>query len=79
MFPVEDGPLTAERCRVCKCTEREPCNPPCSWASAGLCSSCYELSRLLREWIDNVALKPRVAALVKLARELEDGDLRKRR
>ncbi len=30
------------RCRVCGCSEREPCNPPCSWAEAELCSECDE-------------------------------------
>ena len=28
------------RCRVCGCTEREACDPPCRWIEDDLCSVC---------------------------------------
>jgi len=27
-------------CRVCGCTEYEPCEPPCGWADEELCTAC---------------------------------------
>ena len=42
------------RCRVCGCTEREPCNPPCSWAprdEVDLCSNCAEAVSHLIDWV----------------------------
>lgn len=27
-------------CRVCGCTQNNPCEPPCGWAEEGLCTSC---------------------------------------
>ncbi len=38
------------RCRVCGCTEREPCCPPCSWAQADLCSNCHDTLMSLLIW-----------------------------
>jgi hypothetical protein len=40
------------RCRVCKCTELEPCNPPCAWAPSqgDLCTNCADMIRALSEW-----------------------------
>ena len=28
------------RCRVCHCTELEPCEPPCGWHESDLCTAC---------------------------------------
>ena len=57
-----------KQCTVCKCTEWEPCNPPCAWATerwaAGLCGSCADLVGALIVWQD-VAHKPSLAALVR--------------
>jgi len=27
-------------CRVCRCSERDACNPPCGWVYADLCRTC---------------------------------------
>jgi hypothetical protein len=41
--PVNDGWYSLVRtCRVCRCTDVRACDPPCSWASADLCSTCAE-------------------------------------
>ena len=39
-------------CRVCGCTDRKPCHPPCSWAEgqADLCSTCEDISLLILVW-----------------------------
>ena len=37
-------------CRVCSCTERSPCNPPCGWVESDLCSSCAGLAQAIRDW-----------------------------
>jgi hypothetical protein len=38
------------RCRVCRCSEDNPCNPPCAWAEYGLCTSCALVVAALAEW-----------------------------
>jgi hypothetical protein len=52
------------RCRVCGCTEREPCNPPCSWVRGepDLCTSCEKFIMSMVEWL-NAAHQPSRAAL----------------
>ncbi len=40
------------RCRVCRCTEREPCNPPCGWFDEDLCTSCQSTVESLTAWMD---------------------------
>jgi hypothetical protein len=35
-----DEIVDAERCRSCGCTHTSPCDPPCSWAEAELCTAC---------------------------------------
>lgn len=62
------------RCRVCGCTEREACCPPCSWmrapatlkvgahAEIDLCSMCYEAAAQLTYWLTG-AHRPSKAAL----------------
>jgi hypothetical protein len=52
------------RCRVCGCTEREPCNPPCLWVEVDLCSGCGNVVATLAEWRES-ALRPNVAALMR--------------
>jgi hypothetical protein len=39
-------------CRVCGCTDREPCYPPCFWAGgeADLCSTCAQLIYEIVSW-----------------------------
>lgn len=38
------------RCRWCGCTEDNPCEAGCGWASRRqtLCSACVELDRMIR-------------------------------
>lgn len=50
------------RCRVCSCTEREPCDPPCSWAEEDLCSLCASAVDALFHW-ESGAHRPSWAAL----------------
>lgn len=57
-------PLPA--CRVCGCTESEPCNPPCGWhagpfgtsrtepGAGPICTSCTETAQILVEYFDAV-------------------------
>jgi hypothetical protein len=55
------------RCRVCGCTEIEPCNPPCEWVDADLCSTCNYVVREIREW----AHEAHRASWAALRREVE--------
>ena len=50
------------KCRVCGCTDRTPCNPPCNWVEEGLCSTCLEAARALLCWRQR-AFKPGPNAL----------------
>lgn len=59
-----------ERCGVCRCSEFEPCEPPCFWIAPGICSSCFDLACKIREWHDDVARKPSFLALIGLVKEL---------
>ena len=59
----KDGLL---RCRVCNCTDREACNPACSWARGDvrgdLCSTCALMVQRLQEYFES-AHRPSWAAL----------------
>ena len=55
------------RCRVCGCTEREPCNPPCAWHFPDLCDSCALLVTQILVWWEG-AHRPSWA---RLKREVE--------
>lgn len=39
-------------CRVCKCTEERPCNPPCGWDRnhQNLCTGCAAVIAAIRGW-----------------------------
>jgi hypothetical protein len=50
------------KCRVCGCTDRIPCNPPCNRVEEGLCSTCLEAARALLYWRQR-AFKPGPNAL----------------
>jgi hypothetical protein len=41
-----------QRCRVCGCTEREPCNPPCAWFDESLCTSCALVVEAIVSWAE---------------------------
>ena len=40
------------RCKVCGCSDREPCDPPCGWSDieANLCTACEDAADALVEW-----------------------------
>jgi hypothetical protein len=52
------------RCRVCGCTEREPCCPPCAWwcDEVDLCDTCAFVALAIKDWIEG-AHQPSKAAL----------------
>lgn len=54
------------KCRVCGCTEREACNPPCGWqpGELDLCTSCADAIWELRAWLER-AHRPSMRALVR--------------
>jgi hypothetical protein len=56
------------KCRVCRCTETNPCNPPCAWARGerDLCTSCSDVVWALRIWMEGA----RMANLSALMREV---------
>lgn len=58
------------KCRVCKCSHREPCNPPCAWESAGLCTNCADAIRAILAWRD-AAVQPSTAALLREVKAVE--------
>jgi hypothetical protein len=35
-------------CRICGCTDEEPCDGPCGWVEGDLCSECAPVEFLLR-------------------------------
>jgi len=49
-------------CRVCSCTERQPCEPPCGWDQVDLCTGCAATVDALVEWVTG-AHRPNKAAL----------------
>jgi hypothetical protein len=67
------------RCRVCKCTEEEACNPPCGWATGGgnLCTTCADAIRALFEW-RGAAHHPHVTALLREFKFVQTAMRRKR-
>lgn len=52
------------KCRVCKCTHNQPCEPPCGWEMPGLCTSCAGVIRALGGWYEG-AHKASIAALLR--------------
>ncbi len=55
------------RCRVCGCTETEPCDPPCAWEQGeeDLCTGCAGLVQALLYWRIEGAPHPSLAALLR--------------
>jgi hypothetical protein len=39
-------------CRVCHCSQDQPCDPPCSWEpyANSLCTNCAFAIRRLQDW-----------------------------
>lgn len=60
-----------QRCVICGCTEREPCNPPCSWYGPGICTTCARAAIALSNW-QGEALKPNLRALLRAFRDYHD-------
>lgn len=61
------------KCRVCRCTEARPCNPPCAWVEPGndLCTSCADAAAELAGWLDD-AHRPSFAALRREAEKVRE-------
>jgi len=55
----EDGQV---KCRVCACTGRRSCNPPCHRVKEDLCSTCLEAVQAVLYWRQS-AFKPNRNAL----------------
>jgi hypothetical protein len=64
------------KCRVCGCTEERPCDPPCEWYSAGLCSTCARAVAALLFWSEE-ANRPSIAALTREYRAAKDAPFHK--
>lgn len=79
---MSQGPLT--KCRVCKCSELQPCCPPCGWERGedDLCTTCAEVIRRVRGWLID-AHRPSFAALRReshaLVRTIEAAKFRRER
>ena len=58
------------RCRVCGCTEREPCFPPCAWApdEPDICDRCHHAAFVLRCWFAGAHRASWAALLREVAR-----------
>ena len=43
-------------CRVCRCTDAEPCRAGCAWINpyADLCTTCDALAEALVDWLDSI-------------------------
>lgn len=59
-----------DRCRVCGCTEFEPCASGCAWSDIddSLCTTCEDAVHALVEWYGE-ALCPNFAALIREYKE----------
>jgi hypothetical protein len=66
------------RCRVCRCTDREPCFPPCGWAGddkrGDLCTTCAEIIFELQMWFECAHRPSKAALLRELDHRQGDGD-----
>ena len=60
-------------CRVCGCTDLKPCDPPCSWETPALCTTCYHAILGLTQWRER-ARRPNVAALIRAFRSYWTAD-----
>ncbi len=58
------------RCKVCRCTHNEPCEPPCGWSDIepDLCTGCEDVADAYVEWLLN-AVRPSHAALKRVINE----------
>lgn len=63
------------RCRVCGCTGREACNPPCGWADGSLCTNCFRAVSALREWKERAHRDNMTALLRELEAQWNDAFL----
>ena len=54
------------RCRVCGCTDYEPCNPPCYWNEIDLCSECASAAAAINTWRE-AARRANMTALLREA------------
>lgn len=61
--------MAPKRCRLCKCTEDEACNPPCGWDpdDSSICTNCGIAVNVLANWLIS-AVRPSVSALIREAK-----------
>lgn len=61
------------RCRVCACTEREPCSPACGWSGdeVDLCTTCADAVTGYVAWLIQTRRPNRAAFLREVSRALE--------
>jgi hypothetical protein len=52
------------KCEICKCSNERPCDPPCAWEEANICSSCAATIRALTAWWEG-AYRPSLSALLR--------------
>jgi hypothetical protein len=52
------------RCRVCGCTEIDPCDPPCGWAEEDLCTTCQDAIEAMATWFQD-SRRPNLAGLLR--------------
>ena len=67
--PVKHDRDALVRCRVCGCTERQPCEPPCGWFDGDLCTGCAEVVLAVANW----RLGAHRASWAALKREVEEA------
>ncbi len=64
------------RCRLCGCSDREPCLEGCSWVEGDLCSTCAVAIEALADYL-RVAHRARPRKLIgeayRLLRNMFDG------
>jgi len=55
METKKDSKLPVRTCRVCRCTDPEPCRGGCAWVDdkPDLCTTCYLMIDALAEWYMN--------------------------
>ncbi len=58
------------KCRVCKCTEDHPCDPPCAWAAPELCTTCAYAIEHLDDWHRGAAYPSLTALLRELKKHI---------
>lgn len=64
--PIKRVSRKEARCRICRCSQNDACNPPCEWefGEENLCSSCAYAVRVLKRWLESAHM-PNLTALLR--------------